>query len=197
MAETPQLIALATTAANAAGVPPELFLGLVKTESDWNPNAQSGVGALGLTQIMPIWASPSYAASINMTGITPADLMDPATNLQAGARILAQELARFGVPELAAMAYNAGAGVVNRAIQQAGTKDPATVSNYLPAAETRAYWQKVENWANVYAKKIGAIQAQLENVATDVTENVKGSASPAILAVTLIIGAAILWAARR
>ena len=107
MADSPDLISLARSAAQEACVPEDLLLGLVKTESAWNPNARSRVGALGLTQVMPIWTSPTYAASIGMVGMTVADLMDPLTNLTAGARILAQELIRFGKPELAAMAYNA------------------------------------------------------------------------------------------
>jgi soluble lytic murein transglycosylase len=195
MAETPELVALATTAAQAAGVPVDLFLGLIKTESDWNPGIRSRSGALGLSQVMPIWATERYAASIGMTGISPADLLRPDVNLRAGSRILAQELQRFGRPELAAMAYNAGAGVVTRAIQQAGTDDPATVSNQLPAAETRAYWQKVQNWASVYANKLSALQATAENVATDVGEGVKGNVAPIMLGVIVLLGI-IVWVRR-
>lgn len=195
MAETPQLIQLATAAAQEAGVPPELFLGLVKTESAWSPNARSGAGALGLAQVMPIWATPAYSREIGMEGITVADLMNPTTNLQAGARILAGELKRFGGSwELAAMAYNAGAGVVNRAIQAAGTRDPEQVSAHLPAAETRAYWQKVLNWANTYMQRISDIQATAENAAVEVVENVKetGAVAPVMLAILAAVGLFLL-----
>lgn len=199
MAESPELIALATAAANAAGVPPHLFLGLVRTESAWNPAARSHAGALGLAQVMPIWTSPSYAAEIGMTGITPADLMIPQTNLTAGARILAAELRRFGSWELAAMAYNAGAGAVTKAIRQAGTTNPAAVSSRLPAAETRAYWQKVLNWAEAYAQKISGMQAAAENAVTEATEEIKdatrGTAAPVMLAILAAIGIA-LWVRR-
>lgn len=197
MAETPELVALATAAANAAGVPVDLFLGLIKTESNWNPGARSGVGALGLAQVMPIWASARYAASISMPGITVADLLNPTVNLQAGARILAQELQRFGRPELAAMAYNAGAPAVQRAIARAGTDDPEAVSAQLPAAETRSYWQKVRNWADVYAQKVSALEATAENVAADVSENVKGAGSPMVLGIVALIGLAVWVAVRR
>lgn len=177
MAETPELIALANAAADAAGIPQTLFLGLIKTESDWNPAARSGAGALGLAQVMPIWTSPRYAAEIGMTGYTPADLLRPEINVQFGSKILAAELRRFGMPELAAMAYNAGAGTVNAAIQRAGTTDPAAVSVQLPKAETRAYWKKVLTWTDAYAQKISEIQASVETVATDVSETVKDAAS--------------------
>jgi soluble lytic murein transglycosylase-like protein len=198
MAETADLLSLATAAAQDAGVPPELFLGLVKTESAWNPSAISGAGALGLTQVMPIWASPAYSKEIGMEGITVADLLNPATNLQAGARILAGELKRFsGSWELAAMAYNAGAGAVTAAIRAAGSRDPEAVSAHLPAAETRAYWQKVLNWANTYLQKIGDIQATAENAAVEVVENIKepGTTAPLMLAILAAIGI-FIWSRR-
>jgi soluble lytic murein transglycosylase-like protein len=131
-----------------------------------------------------------------MTGITPPALLQPEVNLTVGARILAQELRRFGRPELAAMAYNAGAGVVQKAIARAGTDDPSSVSDQLPAAETRAYWQKVTNWAGVYAQKISALQAAAENVATDVSESVKGAGAPMLLGIVALLGL-IVWAVRR
>lgn len=200
MAESPELIALARSAAAAAGVPEDLFLGLVRTESNWNPSARSAVGALGLAQVMPIWASPSYAAAIGMTGITVSDLLDPATNLTAGARILAQELSRFGRPELAAMAYNAGAPAVMAAVRAAGTNEPQAVSDKLRAAETRAYWQKVTNWAEYYANKTAEWTAAAENVATDTAETIKdvtgGAVSPWLLVGVVVLGA-IVWAVRR
>lgn len=197
MADSPDLISLARSAAQEAGVPEDLLLGLVKTESAWNPNARSRVGALGLTQVMPIWTSPTYAASIGMVGMTVADLMDPLTNLTAGARILAQELIRFGKPELAAMAYNAGAGVVKKAINEAGTDDPSVVSGYLPAAETRAYWQKVKNWANYYATNASELLTAAENTATDTAENIKQGSASTLFIVGLFVLGILFLAGRR
>jgi soluble lytic murein transglycosylase-like protein len=195
MTENAELVNLAAAAANSAGVPAELFLGLVKTESSWNPYARSDSGALGLTQVMPIWTTPAYSLEIGMQGITPADLMNPATNLQAGARILAAELKRFnGSWELAAMAYNAGAGAVNAAIRAAGTRDPEAVSAKLPSAETRAYWQKVLNWANTYMQKISETQATIENATVETVETVKdaGTAAPIVLAIIAAVGLLVL-----
>lgn len=197
MAETPALIALAESAADAAGIPRKLFLGLVKQESDWDPWATSGAGAIGLTQIMPVWTRPDYAASIGMPGLTVEGLKDPGTNLTAGARILAAEMMRFGVPELALMAYNAGAPVVLRAVAKAGSKDPQAVSDQLPAAETRAYWKSIMNWAQVYAQKLDATLAAIENTTTEVVENAKeaGAVTPLFLVGLAILGA-WLWGHR-
>lgn len=197
MSETPALIALAESAADAAGIPRKLFLGLVKQESDWNPWAVSGAGAIGLTQIMPVWTRPDYAASIGMQGLTVEALKDPGTNLTAGARILAAELSRFGIPELALMAYNAGAPVVLRAIAKAGSKEPQEVSDQLPSAETRAYWKSIINWAQVYAQRLDATLATIENATTEVVENAKeaGAVTPILLVGLAIIGA-WMWGQR-
>jgi soluble lytic murein transglycosylase-like protein len=43
---------LISAAAKKHGIDPALLAGLVKTESNFNPNAQSGAGAKGLTQLM-------------------------------------------------------------------------------------------------------------------------------------------------
>lgn len=177
----------ARTAAAAAGIPENVFFGLIQTESAWNPNAISGAGAIGLTQVMPWWTTS--------LGITLDQLRDPIQNLTAGAKIYADELRYFGDPALAAMAYNAGRPAVIKAITAAGSNDPNTVSPHLPAAETRAYWQKVLTWANYYAGQIGQTMATLQTVGEDVTETVSDSPGGTALIVLLLIGLA--WLGQR
>ena len=61
---------MATDAANAAGVPAALFLGLVQQESGWNPSAVSAVGAQGMAQFMPttaVWSRVTLADSCKLT----------------------------------------------------------------------------------------------------------------------------------
>jgi soluble lytic murein transglycosylase-like protein len=53
---------------------------------------------------------PGTAASLGVT-----DRLDPQQNLEGGAKYLAQMLDRFGTPELALAAYNAGPGAVDKA----------------------------------------------------------------------------------
>lgn len=175
------LEAAARAAAASAGIPANVVFGIIQTESAWNPNARSGAGAVGLMQIMPWW--------VGKMGFTDQILTDPVQNLTAGVRIFADELDRFGSVELAAMAYNAGATAVTNAIRKAGgSRDPETVSQYLPASETRAYWKKVITWAQHYAGDLGEAAATVEAAATDVTETVKGS--PVITALVILFIAA-------
>lgn len=196
MGASAEHLAMATAAAEANGVPVDLFLGLIQTESRWEPTARSGAGALGLAQVMPWWAKEF--------GIEVNQLLDPATNLRVGANILAQELARFnGNWALAAMAYNGGAPMVIKAQKAAnGATDAETVSRFIPAAETRAYWGKVLNWASYYAGQISATQAKIGAASGAVTEEVKenlrgisGATIAALLAVG--VGAILFLGGRR
>ena len=105
-----------------------LFLhALVDAESGYRPTARSRVGALGLMQIMP-----ATGAGL---GVNSTALLNPSTNLDAGARHLKQLQKRYGQNfDLIFSAYNAGAGAVERY----GRKIP-------PFAETQAYVVKVMN----------------------------------------------------
>ncbi len=96
-------LAMAQEAAMRHGVPVDLFLKLVQQESGWNARAQSHKGALGLAQLMP--------ATARKLGVDP---LDPAQNLDGGARYLAQQYRDFGSWRLALAAYNAGPEAVRR-----------------------------------------------------------------------------------
>jgi len=96
-------LAMARDAARRHGVPPDLFLRLVQQESNWNPRAKSHKGALGLAQLMP-----GTARDLRV------DPMDPAQNLDGGARYLSAQYRKFGSWRLALAAYNAGPAAVEK-----------------------------------------------------------------------------------
>ena len=100
---TPTKWGSAKDAARRHGVPEDLFLRLVQQESNWNPQAVSHKGALGLAQLMP-----ATAKKLNV------DPKDPYQNLDGGARYLKQQYRTFGTWRLALAAYNAGPGAVRR-----------------------------------------------------------------------------------
>ena len=96
---------LARATAERYGLDPELVLVVVAVESNFEPRAVSKKGAQGLMQLMP--------ATAGDLGV--ADALDPATNLDGGARYL-QALLRLYKGDLrkALAAYNAGPGAVAR-----------------------------------------------------------------------------------
>ena len=105
-------------AATEAGVDPALLAALVQHESGFDPEVVSHAGAIGLAQLMP--------GTAQGLGVDPHD---PIENLRGGARYLREQLDRFGTPELALAAYNAGP---NRVAQAGGVPRIAETQAYVP-----------------------------------------------------------------
>ena len=82
----------------------KLFTTLVHRESSFKPRAVSPVGARGLGQLMP--------ATARSLGVK--DSFSPSENLVGAATYLTEMLDKFGSPELALAAYNAGPGAVEK-----------------------------------------------------------------------------------
>jgi soluble lytic murein transglycosylase-like protein len=116
-------------AAASNGIDPALLTGLVSQESGFDPNARSGAGAIGLTQLMP-----GTAASLGVS-----NPLDPVQSLQGGAKYLREQLDRFGGDQrLALAAYNAGPGAV------------AKYGGVPPYSETQSYVNSVMAKAAAY-----------------------------------------------
>lgn len=94
---------MARAAARRHSIPEDLFLRLVRAESNFRPAARSSKGAIGLAQLMP--------GTARQLGVNPHD---PQQNLDGGARYLRQQYQKFGDWRLALAAYNAGPGAVER-----------------------------------------------------------------------------------
>ena len=115
-----------TAAAQRNGLDPALLAGLIKQESGFNPNARSGAGAQGLTQLMP-----GTAAGLGVT-----NPLDPAQAIEGGAKYLKQQLDRFGGDVARALAaYNAGPGAVQRF---GGVPPYAETQNYVRVVQANA-----------------------------------------------------------
>jgi tape measure domain-containing protein len=106
---------LITQQAKAQQVDPGLLSRLIQAESNFNPQARSPAGALGLGQVM----LPT-AQGVEM-GVTAENLLEPERNIRIAAKYLGEMLEQFrGFPDqvkLALAAYNAGPGNVMAAIK--------------------------------------------------------------------------------
>lgn len=84
-------------------IDPLLLAAIVEVESNFEADAVSPKGAVGLMQLMPVHFD------------TTVEPFEPAVNLDLGARFLRQLVRRFGDLSTALAAYHAGPGAVERA----------------------------------------------------------------------------------
>ena len=122
-------------AARRHGVDPLMLHAVIFQESRYKQQARSHVGARGLMQIMP-----GTGAQLGVSNA--GHLYDPATNINAGAKLLKQLWTKYkGRFDLVLAAYNAGPG----AVAKYGNAVP-------PYRETRDYVVKVQG----HYKKLAA-----------------------------------------
>ena len=100
-------------AADAHGVDAELLKAVIAVESGFNARAVSPRGAIGLMQITADSAD-RYATEAERRTPAEARLLDARTNINTGARMLADLLRRHPRTELALAAWNAGEGAVRK-----------------------------------------------------------------------------------
>lgn len=131
------------------------MLGLIRTESFFNPIVTSYAGACGLTQLM----QTTFNESARKLKIENADITDPATNIRVGTYYYSSLVERLDDSDILALfAYNAGITRVRRWLQS--SKVGLDLSkNYssdlfletIPISETRNYGRKVIQSAAIYA----------------------------------------------
>ena len=130
--------------AAAYGVDPLLMLALIRHESSFDPRAQSGAQAFGLTQIIPSTAR-DIARRLGREDFTVRDLFKPDVSVAFGTWFLSQLLGDYKgrvFPTLAA--YNAGGGNVARWLQRYGD-DPDLLVEQIPFTETQTYLRIVSD----------------------------------------------------
>ncbi len=119
-------------------VDPLLMLALMRQESSFDPRAQSGAEAMGLTQVVPA-TGRSIASRLGRTDFALRDLLKPAVSVEFGTWFMSQLLGDYKgrvFPALAA--YDAGGGNVARWLQRFGD-DPDVLVEQIPFDETRTY----------------------------------------------------------
>ncbi len=146
--------------ARLADVDPAAIYAVARQESRFDIDAVSSAGARGIMQLMPATAKETA----NLLGISysPSRLTsDAAYNAYLGSTYLSRQLKRFeGSLILAAAAYNAGGGNVNKWIESFGNPtspnvDPVVWIEQIPFVETRKYVQRVIANYMIYRERLG------------------------------------------
>lgn len=130
------------------GVSPVLILAVIKTESDFDPEAISSAGAKGLMQI----TDETFDWLMTKTGekLDTELLYDPDTSIKYGSFFLKMLLDEFQVTDTALAAYNAGRGRINGWLADSSLSPDGKTLSYIPISETRYYVYKVNNAIKMY-----------------------------------------------
>jgi soluble lytic murein transglycosylase len=133
---------LAAVYAKQYGISATLVISVMKTESNFNKNAVSSKGAVGLMQILPstskfIAKKLGYGAEFN--------LFEPKTNIEFGVYYLKYLLDKFKSEDIAICAYNAGEGnAIKWGLSSGFSLDK------IKYKETLNYYKKVKFFKKLY-----------------------------------------------
>ncbi|MGN0622697.1 MAG: lytic transglycosylase domain-containing protein [Oscillospiraceae bacterium] len=136
-------------------IDPRFIFAVINTESHFDPNATSDVGARGLMQIMEEAYDWIKFRLDDQRDHTYDDMYDPELNIQYGTYMLKYLYDKFDNSyELAAAAYHGGMNAVDEWITE-GTVDPDNFSlDDVPSDVTANYIYKVMTAYNKYKEKL-------------------------------------------
>lgn len=137
------------------GLDPYLVAGLIRQESEFNPNARSRAGARGLMQIMPR-TGRGLARRLGIKGFSTRHLYRADTSLRLGTFHFRQVHDRFDRRiEYTLAAYNAGEHRVEEWVTWEDFTEAEEFVESIPFTETRGYVQAVLRNAAVYRELYG------------------------------------------
>ena len=129
-----------------------LLYALIETESGFDENAVSSVGAKGLTQITPDtfeWLQMKKGESYAVDA-----LLTPEISIDYGAYFLSILIEEFGDTKTALAAYHAGRGIVNEWLDDKRYSNDGKTLENIPYEDTDAYTNQVlkvrERYCDLY-----------------------------------------------
>ena len=142
--------------AETFGVEESLVYAVIKAESNFDAQAESPVGALGLMQMMPdtfTWMQ-TYVGDVHETEA----LFEPEVSIRFGCALLKLLLNEYGDLTVALSAYNAGMGNVTSWLSNEAYSDDGVTLKEIPFPETRIYVEKVLRYKAIYEKIYGGME---------------------------------------
>lgn len=136
--------------------------GLIRQESAFISEVRSGVGAVGLMQLMPATAR-WVAKRVNLVNFNTGKLADVDTNLALGTHYLRHVLDDLADPVLATAAYNAGPGRARRWRAEVPLEG-AIYAETIPFNETRDYVKRVMSNTWFYSSRLGVPKKSFKEI---------------------------------
>ena len=137
-------------------IDPLILYSFIRTESNFNPNAQSNVGARGLMQITEEtfdWIKSKIAPS---EPLTFDDLYDPETNIRFGTYFVSYCLLRYQQDlATAAAAYHSGWGTVDNLLRMEEHSTDGQTLKGFPYNQMHHYVEKITASYAVYTRLYG------------------------------------------
>lgn len=128
---------------------PFLVLAVIKTESNFNEDAESSKGAKGLMQIMDS-TGEWIASKVGVDDFNPNMLYEAEVNVEFGCWYLNNLLNEFDDLSLALAAYNGGSGNVTKWLNDPEYSNDGESLTYIPFKETKKYVDRVSTRYNIY-----------------------------------------------
>lgn len=132
------------------GVNKNLVFAVIKTESNFDPSAESDVGARGLMQLMEDAYDWVGYRMEDKRGIDYDSMFVPEYNIQYGTYLLMLLYNEYGDEATALAAYHSGRGNVNNWLKDGSLSSDGKVLNDIPSAATKHYVSKVMRAYDAY-----------------------------------------------
>ncbi|MBU5317242.1 lytic transglycosylase domain-containing protein [Clostridium bornimense] len=131
-------------------VDPFFIMSIIKAESNFDKDARSSKGALGLMQVTPS-TGEWIAEKINNSIFEEDNLFDPDINIRYGTWYINYLSNKFnGNRNVIIAAYNAGPGSVDKWLNDSNYSQNGEDLDNIPFVETDKYVAKVNFYYNIY-----------------------------------------------
>ena len=129
-----------------------LVMAVIKTESDFIPDAHSGkaTGLMQLTDDTGKWVADKMGVKYSKDS-----LKNPEKNIKLGCYYLKYLINYYQSIDVALAAYNGGMGNVDKWLKTKKYSDDGKTLKYIPFKETREYVEKVNKHWNKYKQMYG------------------------------------------
>lgn len=131
------------------GLDPYFVMAVIKTESNYNPTAHSGVarGLMQITDNTAAWIAEKMGIEFHED-----DIENPELNIKMGCYYLRYLSDMYSDRTLILASYNAGMGNVSKWLEDSRFSEDSETLIDIPFDETRKYVDKVNRYEDVYKK---------------------------------------------